>query len=146
MTESTPFVCGRRAALVAAGVVGVGTVAACSGGGSSGTASGSGGGSSSAAASGSAVGATTDVPVGGGTVFASHGVVVTQPESGTFKAFTDICTHQGGTISEVEDKVMICPVHGSEFSITDGSVVQGPATEALPEKSITVKDGTITLA
>ncbi len=38
-----------------------------------------------------------------------------------------------------------CPNHGSLFSVEDGSVVQGPASRALPEVSIKV-DGDRILA
>ena len=156
MPDTTPFVCGRRAALIAAGAVGVGTLAACSGGdsGSSATSSTSSSAASSSAATssdssaggGTALAKTTDIPVGGGKVFADAGVIVTQPEAGTFKGFTNVCTHQGAKIDQVTDKVMECPLHHSEFSITDGSVVQGPATQPLPEKTLTVTGDEISVA
>lgn len=87
----------------------------------------------SAAADGSAAKASvaaSQVSVGGG-VIVDEKYVVTQPSSGTYKAFTAICTHQGCPVTSVEDGVIKCPCHGSEFSISDGSVKQGPATEAL---------------
>lgn len=150
MTDSsTPFVCGRRAALIAAGVTGVAGLAACSGGSSgSGTSSsqGAASGSSGAGSAGGALATTADIPVGGGKIFASAGVIVTQPTSGQFKAFTTTCTHQGGTIDKVAQGVMECPLHGSEFSIKDGAVVRGPATKPLPEKTVTVSGDSISVA
>lgn len=50
---------------------------------------------------GTDLGPTSDIPVGGGTIFQDERVVVTQPEEGTFKAFTAVCTHQGCVVSEV---------------------------------------------
>ena len=100
--------------------------------------------STSAAASGAgaakATVATSKVPVGGGVILEEK-YVVTQPTSGAYKAFTAICTHQGCPVTSVEDGVIKCPCHGSEFSISDGSVTEGPATEALASYTATV-DGT----
>ena len=38
-----------------------------------------------------------------------------------------------------------CPCHGSEFKITNGAVVAGPAPSPLPAKQITIVDGRIIL-
>ncbi len=51
---------------------------------------------------GAALGATADIPVGGGKIFNDQKVVVTQPEAGQFKAFSAVCTHQGCIVSSVE--------------------------------------------
>ncbi|MGW6964738.1 protein kinase domain-containing protein [Streptomyces zaomyceticus] len=98
------------------------------------------------AGSGAELAKTTDIPEGGGKVFKSEGVVVTQPEAGTFKAFKAVCTHQGCAVTSIVNGVIICPCHGSTFSITDGRVRSGPATEALPEERISVDGDAITLA
>ncbi|HEY6933911.1 MAG TPA: Rieske (2Fe-2S) protein [Marmoricola sp.] len=82
---------------------------------------------------------TGDIPVGGGVIYPDTQVVVTQPSKGSFKAFSAICTHQGCTVGQVSQGTIDCPCHGSEFSIKDGSVVQGPATRPLPEKRLTVE-------
>lgn len=50
---------------------------------------------------GTALGPSADIPVGGGTIFKDEKVVVTQPEEGTLRAFTAICTHQGCVVAEV---------------------------------------------
>ncbi|MFR9778498.1 Rieske (2Fe-2S) protein [Micromonospora sp. MS34] len=89
---------------------------------------------------------TTDIPVGGGAVFASKGVVITQPAAGEFKGFDPICTHQGCPVSNVDGGTINCTCHGSRFSIADGSVKQGPATRPLPSKNIKVTGEQITLA
>jgi Rieske Fe-S protein len=90
--------------------------------------------------------ATSDVPVGGGTIISDQEVVVTQPVEGEFKAFTSVCTHQGCQVGKVENGEILCPCHGSAFSAEDGSVVNGPATEPLAEKQISVDGDQITLA
>ncbi|KKJ99413.1 Rieske (2Fe-2S) protein [Micromonospora sp. HK10] len=89
---------------------------------------------------------TTDIPVGGGAVFATKGVVITQPVAGEFKAFDPICTHQGCPVSNVDGGTINCTCHNSRFSITDGSVKQGPATRPLAPKNIKVTGEQITLA
>ena len=89
---------------------------------------------------------TGDVPVGGGLVLADHPVVITQPRAGVFKAFTAICTHQGCTVSRVGNGTIDCPCHGSRYSMTDGSVVQGPATVALTVVPVSVADGQVSIS
>jgi len=121
-----------------------GLLAGC--GGDSGQSPSSGGSGSGSAANGNELGSTSQIPVGGGKVFADQQIVVTQPTKGTFEAFSAICTHQGCTVNEVSDGTIICPCHGSEFSVEDGSVVGGPAPSPLPRKNLTVKGGEIELA
>lgn len=89
---------------------------------------------------------TSDVPVGGGTVFADQDVVVTQPTAGEFRAFSATCTHQGCKVGEVTDGTINCNCHGSKFAVEDGSVVDGPARKPLPEKQIEVTGEDISLA
>nr|WP_236655816.1 Rieske (2Fe-2S) protein [Streptacidiphilus jiangxiensis] len=87
------------------------------------------------------LGPTSDVPVGGGKVYRTEQVVVTQPSAGTFKAFSAVCTHAGCVVDGVSNGVISCPCHGSQFKTTDGSVAQGPAQTALPSIPVTVQNG-----
>ncbi len=73
-------------------------------------------------------------------------IVLTQPTEGDFKAFSAVCTHQGTIVDEVQSEGIHCPNHGSLFSVEDGSVVQGPATRALPEVNIEVDGDKIVAA
>ncbi|MFF4629903.1 Rieske (2Fe-2S) protein [Streptomyces griseorubiginosus] len=112
-------------------------------------ASGGGSSSDSGASSGSggtALAKTSDIPEGGGTIFKDKGVVVTQPTAGTFKAFSSKCTHQGCAVGSVANGVIVCPCHNSQFSVEDGSVKKGPATQPLPAAQISVSGDSITLA
>lgn len=108
------------------------------------------GGSSSSPASGSsssaAAGAiqTSEIPVGGGKIFPSEGYIVTQPTQGEFKAFSAACTHEGTQLSAINNGRMICPRHGSQFSL-EGAVEQGPAAQPLPEKTVTVTGKTLSV-
>ena len=88
---------------------------------------------------------TADIEVGSGKVFADKQVVVTQPESGSFKAFTAVCTHQGCTVANVSGGTVNCECHGSKYKITDGSVVEGPAPSPLAAKTITVLGDVLTV-
>ncbi len=92
-----------------------------------------------------AIARTKDIPVGGGKVFESSKVVVTQPKAGEFKAFSAVCTHQGCLVSSVRQNVIACPCHGSMFSAADGSVKGGPAPTALAAKKVHVEGDGIVL-
>jgi Rieske Fe-S protein len=95
--------------------------------------------------------ATSKVPVGGG-VFVKDGkiianpnpteqsvTVITQPAAGTFKAFDATCTHAACTVGEIQDGTIICPCHGSMYSVKDGSVLGGPAPAPLAPIAIKVE-------
>lgn len=102
--------------------------------------------SASTTAAPAALIATSDVPEGGGVVLKDQALVVTQPTAGEFHCFTAICTHQGCTVGTVSDGEIICPCHGSRYSIEDGSVVNGPAPAPLAEEKIVVQGSEISLA
>jgi Rieske Fe-S protein len=93
---------------------------------------------------GSALAAVADVPEGGGII--KGDLVITQPQAGTFKAFSKVCTHQGCDVSKVDGGVIFCPCHKSEFSITDGSPQSGPARQPLPETKVKVDGDNIVAA
>jgi Rieske Fe-S protein len=150
-----------RRRVLGVGVAGVAGLLTAACGGSSGgtkttagsdstpTPSAAGSSASSGGSSSSSLVATTDVPVGGG-VFVKDGkivanpgpqeqltAVVTQPTAGTYKAFTTTCTHMHCTVVAITNGAIVCPCHGSQYSIKDGSVLGGPAPK--PLTSIAVK-------
>jgi Rieske Fe-S protein len=129
----------RRALLAGAGVTYAAVLAGCSTRGvppaTSGTATRAGGGAPAA----TALAATSQVPEGGGKIIDAERIVITQPQPGSFKGFSAICTHEGCFVNSVSNGTINCPCHGSRFSITDGSVVQGPATRPLPPMAINVE-------
>ncbi|MCW2142403.1 Rieske (2Fe-2S) protein [Actinoplanes cyaneus] len=136
----------RRAAIGMAGVAGTGMLlAAC---GDSGSDSGSGSGGSATATTagggGTVITKASDVPVGGGVITGIY--VVTQPEAGSYKAFSSVCTHQGCTVAEVTGKAIRCICHQSTFDITTGAPTGGPATKALAETAVKESDGNIVTA
>jgi Rieske Fe-S protein len=148
----------RRAVIAGVGVGGLAlALTACGGGGDTGAATtgtgtdtGAGTGASATPESGApqaggGLAKTADIPVGGGAVFKDQKVVVVQPTSGQFKAYTAVCTHQGCTVANVANGTIDCPCHGSKFKIEDGSVANGPADKPLAEKQIKVDGDQITL-
>ncbi len=153
----------RRVVLRAAGALGAaGLLAACGDGASPGTATTAAprpsvptiGGTSAGGASqtGGATATsspggihTSDVPVGGGTIFKDQNFVITQPTAGTFKAFDATCTHMACQVANVGEGKINCACHGSQFSIVDGSVARGPAQRPLPAKQVTVSRTTLTV-
>jgi Rieske Fe-S protein len=94
------------------------------------------GGSGGGAAAGNSV-KKADVPVGGGVIMANANFVVTQPTAGTYKAFSNVCTHQGCPVSEITNGAIVCTCHGSLFSVKDGSAISGPARRALAAATVT---------
>lgn len=61
-------------------------------------------------------------------------------------AIANTCTHMGGPLSEgelLDDCRVRCPWHGSVFSLKNGSVIDGPATEPQPEFDVRIRNGKI---
>jgi 3-phenylpropionate/trans-cinnamate dioxygenase ferredoxin component len=51
--------------------------------------------------------------------------------NGTLHAFGDTCTHLHCSLAngDLEGSVVTCPCHGSQFDVTTGGVLRGPAQE-----------------
>jgi nitrite reductase/ring-hydroxylating ferredoxin subunit len=98
------------------------------------------------AAAGTVLATLADIPVGGGTILADKGIVVTQPTPGEVKAFSAICTHAGCTVSSVAGGTINCECHQSKFRVADGSVADGPAPRPLEPAKVTVDGDAISLA
>lgn len=90
-----------------------------------------------------ALASTAEIPVGGGLILTGPKIVITQPTQGEFKAFTAVCTHEGNTVTSVEDGTIMCAFHGSQYDAETGQVTQGPAPTALAPVKITVRGGQI---
>jgi Rieske Fe-S protein len=151
----------RRGVLAGVGLVGLASaITACGAGTSSSSTPAAGNGAttpaapaSSAAAAGgasspaaaNALAATSKIPVGSGMIFPEQQVVVTQPTADEFKAFSAVCTHMGCIVNQISNGTIDCPCHGSQYSISTGDVVAGPAPRPLPAKQIKVSGGSIFL-
>lgn len=72
--------------------------------------------------------------------------VLTRHE-GVIVALADRCTHRGAPLHDGElcDGALVCPWHRSRFRLTDGAVLQGPATMPAPLLQVRVRDGRIQL-
>ncbi|EOR70879.1 Rieske (2Fe-2S) protein [Thermobifida fusca] len=92
---------------------------------------------------GTVVAQTTDVPEGGGLLLMDAKLVITQPEPGTFLAFSASCTHGGCTVQEVTTEIL-CLCHHSKFGL-DGEVLQGPAVDPLEQFEVKVEGTDIIL-
>ena len=61
---------------------------------------------------------------------------------GAFHAFGDTCTHLQCSLAEgeLEGTVVTCPCHGSQFDVTSGDVLHGPAQEPVRSFAVRVED------
>lgn len=67
-------------------------------------------------------------------------------KNGKIFAIAHTCSHLGGPLSEgtlMDDCSVRCPWHNSVFSLEDGHVVEGPATEPQPNFIVRVREGQI---
>jgi nitrite reductase/ring-hydroxylating ferredoxin subunit/uncharacterized membrane protein len=91
--------------------------------------------------------AESDVPGDGGGVVADVGgvKVLIARQGGRICAIDNRCNHRGGSLGdgEFERGCVTCPLHGSTFSLSDGSVVSGPATQPQPAFDVRVHDGQV---
>jgi nitrite reductase/ring-hydroxylating ferredoxin subunit len=65
--------------------------------------------------------------------------------SGTLHAFDTTCTHRQCSIAlgELEGTVVTCPCHGSQFDVTNGAVLRGPALEPVRSYAARVENGAL---
>ncbi|MEV6300863.1 Rieske (2Fe-2S) protein [Actinoplanes sp. NPDC051861] len=146
--ERTDATSTRRVVLLSAGALGAGAVLTACGTDTSGTnpngsdfnndpaPAGSTGAQADSAGgnAGKVLVAASEVTVGGGVI--KDDLVITQPEEGTFKAFSKVCTHQGCDVTEITDGSILCKCHNSAFSIKDGAPTAGPAAKPLAETPV----------
>jgi nitrite reductase/ring-hydroxylating ferredoxin subunit/uncharacterized membrane protein len=66
-------------------------------------------------------------------------------QHGRVCALAHSCAHLGGPLSEgtLKDGSVVCPWHGSEFSLDDGRVLNGPAAHNQPRVEARERDGQI---
>lgn len=66
-------------------------------------------------------------------------------QQGHIYALADTCAHLGGPLSEgtLGECSVTCPWHGSRFRLSDGAILNGPATFPQPIYETRVRDGKI---
>jgi nitrite reductase/ring-hydroxylating ferredoxin subunit len=95
------------------------------------------------------LGKVSDVPAGSVAAFEIEGKQVSVANvDGRFFAFDDACTHRGCSLAtgSLKGTSVTCPCHGSVFRVTDGSVINGPATRPLLTYDVEVVDGEISIS
>ncbi|MBA3743425.1 Rieske (2Fe-2S) protein [Sporichthya sp.] len=84
------------------------------------------------------------IPVNSGYLFEADEYIVTQPTAGKYVGFDSLCTHEGCPVDVFDTPgVMSCSCHSTNFKITDGAVISGPAKKPMPMKPIIVENGQI---
>src|SRR3954466_11965001 len=73
--------------------------------------------------------------------------VVLARHHGQVHALADTCAHRGGALSDGElvGDCVECPLQGSRFRLSDGSVERGPSAYPQPRYDVRVKNGRIAL-
>jgi 3-phenylpropionate/trans-cinnamate dioxygenase ferredoxin subunit len=82
------------------------------------------------------VGAMRAVDVAGTPVNVTHA-------EDRFYAFEDTCTHMGCSLAhgELDGTVVTCACHGSQFDVTSGAVLRGPAQRPVHPIPLTIENG-----
>jgi 3-phenylpropionate/trans-cinnamate dioxygenase ferredoxin component len=90
------------------------------------------------------VGSVDDVPEGEMRGFQVGGEdVAVANVGGTLHAFNNICTHMQCLLTEgdLDDTIVTCACHGSQFDVTTGDVMNGPATEPVDTYEVATDEG-----
>ena len=88
------------------------------------------------------VGSTKEIAAGQMYVFDIDGTKVSVAAAGGhLYAFDDTCTHRGCSLGtgELEGTTVTCPCHGSQFDVTSGAVIRGPAHQPVRSRLVEVR-------
>jgi nitrite reductase/ring-hydroxylating ferredoxin subunit len=60
---------------------------------------------------------------------------------GRLYAFDDTCTHKGCSLAKgkLDGTTVTCPCHGSQFDVTSGAVLRGPAERPVRSRLVQVQ-------
>jgi nitrite reductase/ring-hydroxylating ferredoxin subunit len=63
--------------------------------------------------------------------------------AGTLHAFGGLCPHRQCLLGEgdLEETVVTCPCHGSQFDVTTGERLRGPAVRGVPVYVVRLENG-----
>lgn len=85
------------------------------------------------------IGNASDVADGHMSAFDVDGTKVSVANSdGNLYAFDDTCTHMGCSLADgkLEGTTVTCPCHGSQFDVTSGIVLRGPAQRPVRSRAV----------
>ena len=88
------------------------------------------------------IGGSGDVVTGQMRVFDVAGTKVSVASvNGQLYAFDDTCTHTGCSLArgKLEGTTVTCPCHGSQFDVTSGAVLHGPANRPVRSRLVRVE-------
>jgi nitrite reductase/ring-hydroxylating ferredoxin subunit len=91
----------------------------------------------------------SQVASGAGTVVSAGGKAIAVFNiGGTFYALANACTHVGGPLGEgrVQGTTVTCPWHGSQFDVTSGQVIKGPARRPVATYPVRVQGDDVFVA
>ncbi len=92
------------------------------------------------------IGDVADVTDGQMRVFDVAGTNVNVAKAGgNLYAFDDTCTHAGCSLARgvLQGTIVTCACHGSQFDVTTGAVMRGPAERPVRARSLTVEGGAL---
>ena len=87
------------------------------------------------------IGSAHDVRDGSMRVFDVAGTKVNVASTGgRLYAFDDVCTHQGCSLARgtLDATTVTCACHGSQFDVTSGAVLRGPAAEPVRSRAVEI--------
>lgn len=87
------------------------------------------------------IGSAKDVKIGQMRVYEVTGTRVNVTSAdGRLYAFDDTCTHLGCSLAKghLVGTIVTCACHGSQFDVTSGAVVRGPAHEPVRSRTVQV--------
>lgn len=90
------------------------------------------------------VGDANDVATGEMRVFDIAGTKVNVANAdGHLYAFDDTCTHAGCSLAkgDLDGTTVTCACHGSQFDVTTGAVLRGPAQRPVRSRPVQVEGG-----
>lgn len=98
--------------------------------------------------SGSEIGPASQVAIGKIAAFtdpiSGDPAYVLHLSSNKFVAFDAVCPHAGCTVQPyLSQSIFQCPCHGSQFDLSTGQVISGPASSNLTQLNLAISDGII---
>jgi len=85
------------------------------------------------------VGGTVAFTFGSGSAHDGAPGILYQPSAGVFVALDTVCTHLNIVPCNLDGTKLVCPRHGSEFALSTGAVINGPAVQPLARASVGVR-------